>query len=180
MLVDVLGALFAGRTAFEDAKQSLEKVGEAYSKLLEGGVFSGRKIEAVAFVATKSDHVDDHQRPHLRLTLEHMAIDGQPSVSSNMKRSFHAVSAVRCTRDEEVTAEGRPQRAVIGVPLGDDRERPFRPGGVPAGAVPETYWKNSYFIMPQLRPPSFRGGDAHPIENLNLDEVLVALLGDDL
>ncbi|UPY38583.1 YcjX family protein [Sediminicoccus sp. KRV36] len=181
VLVDVLGALFAGKAAFEDARRSLHKIGDSYAKLLEGGWFGGRKIEAVAFAATKSDHVDEHQRSHLRLTLRNMVSAGQASVTEEARRSFHAVSAVRCTRDGDFTdADGRVQRAVFGVPLGANRERPFKPGTVPAGEVPESYWSNAYFVMPQLRPPAFRGGDAHPIENLNLDDILVALLGDAL
>jgi uncharacterized protein len=179
VLVDVLGALFAGKTAFEDTSRALHRIGESYTRLLEGGRFTGRKIDAVAFVATKSDHVDDLQRDNLRLTLEHMVLSGPKAAKGNTKRTFHAVSAVRCTTDADVTdPEGRVHRAVLGVPLGDTRQRPFRAGHVPAGAVRDTYWTNPYFEMPVLRPPDFRGGDAYPIDQMNLDEVLVALLGD--
>jgi len=179
VLVDVLGALFAGKTAFDDTSRALRRIGASYNRLLEGGLFTGRKIEAVAYVATKSDHVDDLQRDNLRLTLEHMVQSGSGSRTGNANRTFHAVSAVRCTTDADVTdSEGRVHRAVLGVPLGDKNKRPFRAGNVPAGAVRDTYWTNPYFVMPVLRPPVFRGGGAYPIEHINLDEVIVALLGD--
>ena len=179
VLVDVLGALFAGRVAFGDVERSLQQIGESYARLLEGGIFTGRKIEAVAFAATKSDHADDLQRDNLRRILDHMVTSGSKPSNNRIRRSFHAISAIRCTRDDDVVDQGgRVQRAVYGVPLASNRERPFQPGIVPPGEVPENYWKNSYFVMPQLRPPAFRGGDAHPIANLNLDELLVALLGD--
>ena len=49
---------------------------------------------------------------------------------------------------------------------------------MPAGEVQAAYWSNAYFAMPQLAPPEFPGGDAHPIAHLNLDAVLVELLKD--
>ena len=72
VLVDVLGALFAGRAAFEDVRKALGSIGASYARLLEGGWFTGRKIERVAFAATKSDHVDDLQRNNLKSTLQEM------------------------------------------------------------------------------------------------------------
>lgn len=179
VLVDVLGALFAGRSAFDDTTRSLQRIGKSYSRLLEGRLFTGRKIEAVAFVATKSDHVDDLQRDNLRLTLQHMVLAGSGVTRGRSQQSFHAASAVRCTTDADVTdAEGRVHRAVLGTPLGESNRRPFRAGNVPAGAVRDTYWTNPYFVMPTLRPPDLRGGSPYPIEHINLDEILVSLLGD--
>lgn len=178
VLVDVLGALFAGKSAYDDTARSLQRVARSYSRLLEGGLFKWRKIEAVAYVATKSDHVDDLQRDNLRLTLQDMVLSGS-AARARSKQSFHAVSAVRCTIDADVTdADGRVHRAVLGTPLGENNRRPFRAGNVPAGSVRDTYWANPYFVMPALRPPEFRGGGPYPIDHINLDEVLVALLGD--
>jgi len=178
VLVDVLGALFAGRTAFEDTRKALGSIGASYARLLEGRWPVGRKIEHVAFAATKADHVDDLQRDNLRLTLQEMV---QSAPGRNGRQSFHVVSSVRCTTDADVpAADGRMSRVVVGVPLGEARRRPFSPGAVPSGPVPESYWNNPYLVLPQLRPPAFQGGDAHPIEHLNLDEVLVAVLGDAL
>lgn len=188
VLVDVLGALFAGRTAFEDTRRALGSIGTSYARLLEGWWPSslrmpslglgGPRIEHVAFVATKADHVDDHQRDNLRLILQEMV---QSTSARASRQSFHAVSSVRCTTDGSVpAADGRMSRVVIGVPLGEARQRPFSPGTVPSGAVPESYWDNPYLVVPQLRPPAFQGGDAHPIAHINLDEVLMAVLGDAL
>jgi predicted YcjX-like family ATPase len=174
VLVDVLGALFAGKDAFEDTTRALSRLGEAYARLLEGGWFSSG-IKAVAFAATKSDHVDDLQRENLWKTLQHY-IEAE-KVPKRDHTSYHSVAAVKCTEDVDVPdGGGRMRRAVRGLPLGGTRQRPFVAGHVPAGAVPLGYWTNPYFVMPQLAPPEFPPGDAYPIPHLNLDAVLTELL----
>ncbi|WP_156910172.1 YcjX family protein [Rubritepida flocculans] len=173
----MLGALFAGRTAFEDTTRALRSIGESYARQLERGWVTGSKIDAVAFAATKSDHVDDLQRDNLRRMLQHY-IEAE-KVPKRGRATYHAVAAVNCTTDVDVTdSEGRKRRAVMGLPLGQSRQRPFDAGYVPAGEVPPAYWSNKYFAMPQLAPPEFPAGDAHPIPHLNLDSVLADLLGD--
>jgi uncharacterized protein len=180
VLVDVLGALFAGRTAFEDTRKALGSIGASYARLLEGGWF-GRKIERVAFAATKADHVDDLQRVNLRLTLQNMVESAAGSTKPISHRSFHLISSIRCTTDDDVVdSDGKVKRVVRGVKLGDTVQQPFSAGIVPAGAVPNSFWSQPYFEMPKLQPPAFQGGDTFPIEHLNLDSLLAELLGDAL
>jgi uncharacterized protein len=178
VLVDVLGALWAGRPAFEDTARAIARIGASYGRLLEGGLLSRRRLRRVAFAATKSDHVDDLQRPHLRQALEHMV----GPTTGGRALSFHQICALRCTTDADAPdAEGRIQRVVMGVPLGGARQQAFRPGPVPAGAVPDHYWANRYFALPQFRPPEFAPGEGSPpIAQIQMDELLVALLDDAL
>jgi predicted YcjX-like family ATPase len=179
VLVDVLGALFAGQAAFEDVTKALGSVGASYARLLEGGWFSGQKIERVAFAATKADHVDDLQRDNLRLTLQYMVDSGPTNAKPNVRRSFHVISSVRCTVDDNVVDnDGRVKRVVRGVKLGGTVQQPFSAGFVPAGAVQKSFWSQPFFEMPKLQPPAFQGGDTFPIEHLNLDGLLAELLGD--
>ena len=182
VLVDVLGALLAGQAAFEDARKALGSIGASYTRLLEGGWFTGRKIERIAFAATKSDHVDDLQRSNLKLTLQTM-VESAPgtagSAKPNVHRSFHVVSSIRCTIDDNVVdGDGRVKRVVKGVKLGGTVQQPFAAGFVPSGAVPENFWTEPFFEMPKLQPPTFQGGDTFPIKHLNLDGLLADLIGD--
>lgn len=177
VLVDVLGALWAGRTAFEDTRRALHAIGDSYRRLLERQWLPGRRIERVAFVATKSDHAADINRDHLRATLRAMVL-GRDEAPREAE-AFFAAAAARCTEDGAIQREdGGQERVVFGVPLGGDRQRPFRTGVLPAGPVPEAYWGGSYMSLPQFAPPAFRPGAPHPIAHLQLDEVLAALLGD--
>jgi predicted YcjX-like family ATPase len=179
VLVDVLGALFAGQAAFEDVTKALGSVGASYARLLEGGWFSGQKIERVAFAATKADHVDDLQRDNLGPTLKYMVESGSTNAKPHVRRTFHVISSVRCTIDDNVTdSDGRVKRVVRGVKLGGAVQQPFYAGIVPSGEVKKHFWAQPYFEMPKLQPPAFQGGDTFPIEHLNLDGLLVELLGD--
>jgi len=181
VLVDVLGALFAGRTAFEDTSRALGRIGASYARHLAGGWLLGRKIRHVAFVATKADYVDDLQRPHLQGMLARM-IEAAPGAHGNaLGRSFHYVSAIRCTSDANAPAkDGVVTRVVMGTKLGEEHQRAFYPGIVPAGDVPPVFWTKPYFVLPKLRPPLLRPGDAHPVDHINLDSLLVDLIGDAL
>lgn len=180
VLVDVLGALFAGRAAFEDVAQSLARIGASYARLLDGGWLGGllggaigtASISRVAFAATKADHVPGMLRDNLRLTLEHMLGGTRP------RASFHALAALRCTRDDRLEVDGRMTPVVMGVPLGEARQRPFSPGIVPAGPVPPEYWSDRFFDLPRLHPPAVAAGSAQPIDHIGLDALLVALLED--
>ena len=180
VLVDVLGALFAGRTAFEDVSQALGRIGAAYARLLDdgwlggalGGVLGGASITRVAFAATKADHVPGMLRDNLRLTLEHMLGGTRP------RASFHTLAAIRCTRDDRLEIDGRMTPVVMGVPLGEARQRPFSPGIVPAGAVPPEYWSDRFLELPRLHPPEVAAGSAQPMDHIGLDALLVALLED--
>jgi len=178
VLVDVLGALWAGRAAFEDTGRALTRIGASYRRLLDGGPLGRGRLNRVAFAATKADHVDDLQRPHLRQALAGMVEAGAPARGL----SVHQICALRCTTDADAPdGEGRVQRVVMGVPLGGTRQQAFRPGPVPAGAVPENYWANRYFALPQFRPPEFPAGKGDPpVAHIGMDALLLALLEDAL
>ena len=180
VLVDVLGALFAGRTAFADVSEALGRIGSSYARLMEGGLLGsvlpsalgGASIARVAFAATKADHVPGMLRDNLRLTLEHMLGGTRP------RASFHALAALRCTRDDQIEIGGRMTPVVMGVPLGEARQKPFWPGTLPAGPVAPEYWSHSFLELPRLHPPEVAAGSARPLDHIGLDALLVALLED--
>ncbi|MGD9879317.1 MAG: YcjX family protein [Reyranella sp.] len=181
VLVDVLGALFAGRSAFDDTSRALGRIGASYARHLSGGWLFGRKIQHAAFVATKADYVDDLQRPHLQGMLERMVEAAPGAHGSAVGRSFHFVSSIRCTSDANAPGkDGVVTRVVMGTKLGEEHQRAFYPGIVPAGDVPSVFWTKPYFVLPKLRPPVLQPGDAHPVDHINLDSLLVDLIGDAL
>ncbi len=179
VLVDVLGALWAGRAAYTDSREALSSVGEAYGRLLAR---RGRKTH-VAFCATKADHVPSVLRGNLVPTLRAM-VEGAGALP-DAGASFHALASVNCTSDGSVPGAGgasgaRAEAVVMGVPLGESRQRPFSPGIVPAGEVPEDFWQEQYLALPVLRPPSFAAEEAEPVPQIGMDAMLDALIGDAL
>ena len=76
VLVDVLGALLAGREAFEDTRLATEAILESFRygqhNILSKLIGSAR-VEKVLFAATKADHIPDMQRDHMSALLRNMA-----------------------------------------------------------------------------------------------------------
>lgn len=184
VLVDLLGAIWAGRAAFQDTAHALSAIGASYRRLLEGGMLRRHAISHVAFAATKSDHVDDLQRDNLRHLLHHMVMADAPAGARPGGLSFHQIAALRCTEDADAvppesaaSPEDRPtRRVVMGTRLGETVRRAFSPGVIPSGAIADSYWDQPYFVLPVLRPPELTAGGPHPVAHINLDDVLAAVL----
>jgi len=181
LLVDVLGALHAGRAAFEDTAEAIADL----CRLLRGtpGWFGLTRppIARVAVVATKADHVPALRRAalrHLLAALATPALAGGGAAGGAGPVSLHVAAAVHATRDDRVRLGGRDVEVVLGTPLGEDRARPYFVGDVPAGWPPEAFWSGAYFELPVFRPPRFEAASGIGIPHIGLDEILVAVLGD--
>jgi hypothetical protein len=205
VLVDVLGALHAGRAAFEDTARAIADIaaGLNYGRNLPGllrpwqaatqlgarllgladpaAPTGGRRIERVAFVATKADHVPAPAREHLRALLRSLVEGAAPREMLGEQRiSYHASAAVVSTRDGAATVEGRPVEVVMGVKLGESRERAFYPGEVPAGPPPADFWSGRFFELPVFTPPRIDPSGASGVPQLGMDAVVASLLADRL
>ncbi|MDB5382637.1 MAG: YcjX-like family [Rhodospirillales bacterium] len=173
VLVDVLGALFAGRTAFEDSAMAIREIAASYKREMQGALPFGRRIERVVFAATKADHVPDQAQAALKQALMHMA---QPADAAGS--SFANVASVICTVSGDTVVDGIPERIVFGVPLGGTARKAFRLGTIPTFPVHESFWGRPYFRLPALRPPLIEAGEAAPIAQSGIDVVLAELIGD--
>lgn len=176
LLVDVLGALHAGRAAFEDTADAIADL----CRGLRGapGWFGwGRSpIARVAVVATKADHVPELRREALRHLLRAVSERGLEGRSDGV--SLHVAAAIHATRDGKARLGGRDVEVVLGVPVGEDRARPYFVGDVPPGWPPEGFWGGEYFELPVFRPPRIEAANGAGVPHIGLDGILVALLED--
>ena len=227
VLVDVLGALHAGRAAFEDTERAIadiaahlryktdqpsstmHTVGSAAARIGAGigrnfpsgaalgagmaalgvtamgigaaAALSRPRIERVAFVATKADHVPSQRRENLRNLVRDIAEAARPQNGFGQHPiSYHAVASVLSTTDAMASIDGRPVEVVRGVKLGEARARSFYPGDVPSGRPPEGFWRERCFELPVFAPPRLDPGGGAGIPHLGLDAVLDSLIGDKL
>jgi predicted YcjX-like family ATPase len=178
LLVDVLGALHAGRAAFEDTAEAIADL----CRGLRGtpGWFGLRSapIARVAVVATKADHVPALRRDalrHLLAALAAPALEGRDGPVS-----LHVAASVHATTDARARLGGQDVEVVQGVVLGEDRARPYFVGDVPPGWPPDGFWSGRYFELPTFRPPRIATGQGMGVPHLGLDGILVALLEDRL
>jgi predicted YcjX-like family ATPase len=175
VLVDVLGALWAGQGAFEDTRHAVAQIAAAYDARSRSRWFGLSTLKRVGFVASKADHVPAAQRPALEaLFASMMATPGEDRRTT----THRAIAALRCT--EDATHDGLP--VVLGVPLGEERRRPFRPGHIPTTAPPagDPFWSRPFFELPALRPPLIDPDGRDGLPHLGLDALLSWLLEDAL
>ncbi len=182
VLADVLSALHAGPAAFADAAAALGAVARSLrwrrvpnivpdwlARLANLG-----GITRVAFAASKSDHVADRQRGNLAALVRALIdLPGRAPATAAL-----ALAAVRCTEDFVWTLDGRPVSAVRGRVLGQDRPARSYPGEVPDRPPDAAFWAHPFLSLPNFEPMRLplagRGGVPH----INLDRLLIFLLGD--
>ncbi|MBL6455074.1 YcjX family protein [Belnapia sp. T6] len=180
VLVDVLGALHAGRAAFEDTAEALAAIAGA---LRHGGGWldwlTGAGIARIAFAATKADHVPARQRDALTALLGHLVAGPQGRAGeAGVPTSVHALSSLRCTEDDVAVLDGRPVAAVRGLLLADGRSAKVYPGEIPLRPPEPAFWDHGFFEMPEFQPPRLDPAGGSGVPHLGLDALLAALIGD--
>ena len=169
VLVDVLGALAAGRAAFEDTERAIAAIGAS----LGGGRWFGRAAR-VAFVATKADHVPELERVNLRELLKTMA---GPVAGA----SFHVAASIVSTTDGWADRpDGQREDVVWGRVLGEAAPRAYRVGSVPIRQPPAGFWSGRSFRLPIFTPPAIDPSGATGVPHLGLDTLLADVIGDRL
>jgi uncharacterized protein len=182
VLVDTLGALHAGRTAYEDTERAIADIAAclAGSASVLPRWLGGSAIERVAFVATKADHVPELHRNNLRALMRDMVHLARGHGSENAV-SYHAAASVVSTTDGWADQpDGHREPVVWGRKLGETQTRPYRVGNVPIARPPESFWSGRYFELPSFTPPMIEPNGASGIPHLGLDQILLDLIGDRL
>ena len=208
MLIDVLGALCAGRAAFEDTARAIGDLAAALRygsntapRAVVAGAMRGsshllpsvlgratekaaeklahRRIEHVVFVATKADHVPAMKRDNLRHLLRALADGGTERPGSHGAGVSHRVAAsVLSTRDGKAPLGEHVVEVVEGIKFGEEKVRPFFVGEVPASLPREGFWQERFFELPVFKPPPLDPHGTAGIPHLNLDQVLDDVIGD--
>jgi uncharacterized protein len=180
VLADLLSALHAGPSAFADAAGALSAVAAALrwrpmaaflpdwlAELLPLG-----GISRVAFAASKADHVAERQRANLAAL-----VGALTRVPGHAASAAFALASVRCTEDFVWTLEGRPVSAVRGRVEGQGLVASY-PGEVPHTPPDAEFWRHPFLAIPDLQPMRLSLGGRGPVPHINLDSLLVFLLGD--
>jgi predicted YcjX-like family ATPase len=202
VLADVLSALNAGAGAVTDMERALTDILACFrqgQKSWLNAIF-GRRIDKIAFAATKADHL--HQSSHDRLE----AILRLITAKSMERASFagadveaFALASLRATREAQVKRGGDLLPCIVGTPLKGEsfdgrifdgsKELAIFPGDLPedANAVLSPAWqpdpaaRAAHFV--RFRPPKTKAppfGEAVQLPHIRLDGVLNFLIGDRL
>jgi predicted YcjX-like family ATPase len=182
VLVDVLGALLAGREVFEDTRRAIDAILESFRYGHSGIIrrlLRSARIEKVLFAATKADHVPEVQRDHLAALLRNMvAASSLEVVSSNAGTEVTALASVISTEEDTQVIDGQRVQVVVGERIGSDTRAQFFVGNVPAR--PPKNWGKPFLSIPEFEPPVIDVSPTDGIAHINLDLALDYLIGDQL
>ena len=182
VLVDVLGALLAGREVFEDTRRAIDAILESFRYGHSGIIrrlLRSARIEKVLFAAAKADHVPEVQRDHLAALLRNMvALPSLDVAGSNAGIEVIALASVVSTEDDTQEINGHRVQVVVGKPVGSDTRAQFFVGNVPAR--PPKSWGEPFLNIPEFEPPVIDLSPTDGIAHINLDLALDYLIGDQL
>jgi uncharacterized protein len=184
VLVDVLGALLAGREAFDDTRLAIEAIMESF-RYGTGGILMrllrGARIDKVLLAATKADHVPEVQRDHLAALLRSMAALPASDVrSSNAAIDVAAIASVISTEEDTQEIDGQRVQVVVGRPVGSRTKAKFFVGNVPIRPPRSGAWGKPFLNIPVFEPPAIDVLPIDGIAHINLDLALEYLVGDRL
>nr|WP_233417329.1 YcjX family protein [Halovulum marinum] len=191
VLVDALGAIAAGPPAVEDLRLAMADILRAFRPGPNSWLSSvlGRRVERIAFAATKADHLHHTQHPALTAIMEALVADARARAAYRgaQTRSF-AIAALRTTIEQTLDHDGRQLDCVRGVLMSTGREAALYPGRLPedpamlltparrgAGA-----WLDADYDIMAFRPPSAALGQGMGPPHIRLDRVAEFLVGDRL
>lgn len=184
VLVDVLGALLAGREAFEDTRLAIGAILESFRygqhNILTRLVGSAR-VEKLLFAATKADHIPDMQRDHLALLLRNMA--ALPAIEARGRDAdidVAAIASVASTMQGTQEIDGHRVQVVVGREVGSPKQAKFFAGQVPIRPPRAGEWGTPFLSIPVFEPPSIDPAPVDGIPHINLDLALEFLIGDRL
>ncbi len=176
VLIDVLGALLAGREAFEDTRLATEAILESFrygrhnilTKLL-----GSARVEKVLFAATKADHIPDVQRDHMSALLRNMAaLPALEARGSDADIDVTTLASVASTVEGTQEIDGQRVQVVVGRPVGATKQAKFFIGQVPIRPPRPDGWGTPFLNIPVFEPPLIDSAPVDGIPHINLDLVL--------
>lgn len=184
VLVDVLGALLAGREAFEDTRLAVGAILESFrygQRTILSRLIGSARVEKLLFAATKADHIPDMQREHLSLLLRNMA--ALPALEARGRDAdidVTTIASVASTIQGTQEIDGQRVQVVIGREVGSPKQAKFFAGLVPIRPPRAGEWGRPFLNIPVFEPPAIDAAPVEGIPHINLDLALEFLIGDKL
>ena len=177
VLVDLLTALQRGHEAFADLALATRTVVEAFEGLRHplARLLPVGRLDRLALVATKADHITSGQHNNLVGLLRDML--GEPFVRANARQSgLLAIASVRATTQETRLWQGEALQFVRGIPSGRADVVEVRPGEIPGQIPDRESWSSHVFNIREFAPPRLGAPFDRPLPHINLDKVLQSLI----
>ncbi len=192
VLVDVLGAIHQGPRAVEDLRRTMAEVLAAFRPGRNGwlsGILGGRRVERIAFAATKADHLHHSQHGALTAIMQAMLREaiGRADFAGAETLAL-SLAGLRCTVEETLLRDGVAHEGVRGKLLATGRQAVMYPGELPADPARllaparegATRWLDADYGLMEFAPArmSLKPGFGPP--HIRLDRAAEFLIGDRL
>ena len=178
LLVDLLSALQQGREPFADLGLAIRSISDAFEDLKHPllRLLPMARVERLALVATKADHVTADQHANLVNLLRDMV--GEPFLLATARQSgLLAVASVKATTDLKLKVNDLAMPFLRGIPAGRAEVLDVQPGVIPGTIPAADQWAEHGFNIRRFEPPRLGAGFAdRPLPHVNLDKVLQFLL----
>ena len=178
LLVDLLSALQQGREPFADLGLAIRGISDAFEDLKHPllRLLPMARVERLALVATKADHVTADQHANLVNLLRDMV--GEPFLLATARQSgLLAVASVKATTDLKLKVNDLAMPFLRGIPAGRAEVLDIQPGVIPGTIPAADQWAEHGFNIRRFEPPRLGPGFAdRPLPHVNLDKVLQFLL----
>jgi uncharacterized protein len=184
VLVDVLGALLAGRDAFEDTQRAIAATLQSFrygQRSILARLIGLSSVEKLLFAATKADHIPDLQRDHLSALLRNMAaLPAMEARGRNADIDVTTIASVASTIEGSQEIDGKRVQVVIGREVGAEKRAKFFAGQIPIRPPRPSDWGSPFLNIPRFEPPAIDPAPVDGIPHINLDLALDFLIGDKL
>ncbi len=178
LLVDLLSSLQHGREAFADLGLAIRSISDAFEELRHPllRMLPIARVERLALVATKADHVTADQHANLVNLLRDIV--GEPFLRATARQSgLLAVASVRATTDLKLKLNDLATPFLRGIPAGRAEVLDIQPGAIPGTIPVADQWDEVGFNIRRFEPPRLGPGfSERPLPHINLDKVLQFLL----
>ncbi|MBF0341807.1 MAG: YcjX family protein [Magnetococcales bacterium] len=183
VLLDLLGALNRGPSAFADMHTSLGAILENFhhgpSSLLSR-LFAPR-IDRLLFAATKADYVAANQHHNMERLLRRLVARSANDASfQGVQVQSQALASLRCTRTVVREHQGRRLSFVQGTPKGREKETLLFPGEIPENVPEADEWDMHRFHFMEFEPRRPPDAESPTPPHIRLDQALEFLVGDKL
>lgn len=199
VLVDALSAVNSGWAAIEELERTLTGVLSAFKPGQNSWlhqILMSRRVDRIAFAATKADHLHHSNHDRLENILRYLAGRAiERAEFSGADAKVLALAALRATREAQARTGGENLPCIVGVPLPGERvgrtvfdgrrEAAVFPGDLPDDVLKlPTEGKGGAMNFVRFRPPAIReddnGGEPSAWPHIRLDRAMEFLLGDRL
>lgn len=177
VLIDLLTALQHGHESFADLALAVRTITEAFDELrnpLLKSLSLGR-VDRLALVATKADHISSSQVANLVALLRDMI--GEPFVQANARQAgLMAIASVRATSQIARKWQGESRQLLQGTPMGGHELVEVFSGDIPGHIPDHEHWGEFEFNIRQFEPPRLHMTLDRPLPHINLDKLLQFLI----